>query len=72
MGAVPSGPTTTILADPGGVVVAEEEISLKLVEVRYLRSVADNTSQQGPQHRLVHSGNGGKYDAQGVYRELIA
>jgi len=63
MGAVPSGPATAILADPGDVVVVEEEISLKLVEVRYLRSVADNTSQQGPQHRLVHADNGRKYNA---------
>jgi hypothetical protein len=33
-----------MLAEPGDVVVVEEEISLKFVEVRYLRSVADNTS----------------------------
>jgi hypothetical protein len=60
-----------MLADPGDVVVAEEEISIKLVEVRYLRSVADNTSQQGTQHRLVHAGNVRKYNAQGIYNGRV-
>src|SRR5882762_284891 len=71
MRAVPSGPTTTMLAGPGDVVVAEKEISLKFVEVRYLGSVAGNTSQQGPQHPLVHAGNGRKYNAPGVYNSRV-
>src|SRR2546421_9356357 len=69
--AVPSGPATAVLAEPGDVVVVEEEISLKFVEVRYLHSVANNTSQQGPQHRLVHAGNSRKYNAQGVYNGSV-
>src|SRR3977135_2457012 len=52
MRAVPSGPATALLAVPRDVVVVEEEISLKFIEVRYFRSVAGNTSQQGPQHPL--------------------
>jgi hypothetical protein len=60
-----------MLAEPGDVVVVEEEISLKFVEVRYLHSVANNTSQQGPQHPLVHASNGRKYNAPGVYNGRV-
>jgi len=65
MRAVPSGPATALLAVPRDVVVVEEEISLKFIEVRYFRSAAGNTSQQGPQHPLVHAGNGRKYNSPG-------
>jgi len=60
-----------MIAGPGDVVVIEKEISLKFVEVRYLRSVAGNTSQQGPQHPLLRAGNGGKYNAPGVYNGRV-
>jgi hypothetical protein len=60
-----------MLADPGDGLVAEEEFSLKFVEVRYLRSIAGNTSQQGPQHRLIPVGNGRKYNAPGVYNSRV-
>jgi hypothetical protein len=60
-----------MLAEPGDVVVVEEEISLKFVEVRYLHSVAYNTSQQGSQHRLVHARNGREYNAPGVYNGRV-
>src|SRR5258705_4098548 len=69
--AVPSSPATTLIAGPGDVVVVEKEISLKFVEVRYLRSVAGNTSQQGPQHPLLRAGNGGEYhNPQGYKRKV--
>jgi hypothetical protein len=71
MRAVPSGPATALLAVPRDVVVVEEEISLKFIEVRYFRSAAGNTSQQGPQHPLVHAGNGRKYNAPGVYNSRV-
>jgi hypothetical protein len=61
--AVPRGPATALLARPGDVVVAEEEISFKFVKVSYLCAFAGNTSQQGPQHRIVHIGDGRKNNA---------
>src|SRR3981189_3292394 len=71
MRAVPSGPATALLAVPRDVVVVEEEISLKFIEVRYFRSAAGNTSQQGPQHPLVPAGTGGKNNAPGVYNSRV-
>jgi len=71
MRAVPSGPATALLAVPRDVVVVEEEISLKFIEVRYFRSVAGNTSQQGPQHPFVYAGNGRKYNSPGVYNSRV-
>ena len=43
--------------------VAEQEVSLEFVQVTHLRSVARNASQQGPQDRFVHVGDGGEYNA---------
>src|SRR5579859_2552632 len=71
MRAGPSGPATALLAVSRDVVVVEEDISLKFIEVRYFHSVAGNTSQQGPQHPLVHAGNGRKYNSPGVYNSRL-
>jgi hypothetical protein len=61
--AVPRGPATALLAQPGDIVVAEEEICLKFVKVSYLCAFAGNASQQGPQHSIVHVGGGRKNNA---------
>jgi len=61
--AIPRSPATALLAQPGDIVMAEEEISFKFVQVSYLCAFAGNASQQGPQHRIVHVGNGRKNDA---------
>jgi len=65
--AIPRSPATALLAQPGDIVMAEEEISFKFVQVSYLCAFAGNASQQGPQHPLVHAGNGRKYNSPGVY-----
>ena len=71
MRAVPRGPATALLAQPGDIVVAEEEISFKFVEVSYLCAFAGNTSQQGPQHRVVHIGDGRKNNAPRVSNSWV-
>src|ERR1700722_9419281 len=63
MWTVPRGPATALLAWAGDIVVAEEEISFKFVEVSYLCAVTGNASQQRPQHRIVHVGEGRKNNA---------
>jgi hypothetical protein len=63
MRAVPRGPATALLAWPRDIVVAEEEISFKFVEVSYLCAFARNASQQGPEHRIVHVGDSRKNNA---------
>src|SRR5882762_2524219 len=61
--AVPRSPATALLAQPGDIVMAEQEISFTFVQVSYLCAFAGNASQQGPQHRSVHVGTGRKNDA---------
>jgi len=60
MRAVPRSPATALLAQPGDIMMEEEEISFKFVQVSYLCAFAGNTSQQGPQHRIVHVGDSRK------------
>jgi len=71
MRAVPRSPATALLAQPGDIVVAEEEISFKFVQVSYLCAFAGNASQQGPQHRIVHVGDSRKNNAPRVSNSWV-
>src|SRR5258707_14278731 len=71
MRAVPRSPATALLAQPGDIVMAEEEISFKFVQVSYLCAFAGNASQQGPQHRIVHVGDIRKNNAPRVNNRWV-